>query len=183
MKKLFITAVIATMFSVAAFSVTAFADGGKKAVKKTGEKNVSYTALNQFKTDFKDAANVVWTVTSNCQKVSFTENNTDYTAFYDFNGEYLGLTHYVAFNVLSESVKKQITKNYKGYIISRVIKFESQEKEQLVYSAQVRTVDSSAIVKAAVNDDVVYFIDLKSVADEVLLQVTPDDSITVLKQD
>jgi len=155
MKKLFITAAIATMFSV-----TAFADGGKKAAVKTSEKSVSYAALNQFKTDFRSADDVVWTVTSNCQKVSFTANNTDYTAFYDFNGEYLGLTQNVAYTTIAPSVRKKIADTYKGYVVSEVIKYETQ----------------------GADEPVVYFVDVKSAASEVVLKVTPDESIAFFKK-
>jgi hypothetical protein len=149
MKKLFITAAIATMLSV-----TAFADGGKKTTA-TGEEGITYSVLSQFKTDFATANNVAWTVTSNCQKATFTENNIHYTAFYDLNNEYWGVSQDVAYTTLSESIKSKITKNYKSFKVEDVTKFESKDGEE----------------------PVVYFVSLKNTYDKIVLTVTPDNEI------
>ena len=154
MKKLFITAAIATMFSM-----TAFADGGKKATTESSEKYVSYTALNEFKSTFKGADNVLWTVTANCQKVSFSENNTDYTAFYDLSGQYLGLTQNVAYSTIAPSAKKEILESYKGYVVSNVIKYTTSEADE----------------------PVVHFIDLKNATSEIVVKVTPNNSVSYFK--
>jgi len=152
MKKLLITAVIATMFSIAAF-----ADGGKKA---TTDEGVTYAALNQFKTDFKSADDVMWAVTPNCQKVSFTQNNVDYTAFYSFDGDYLGITQNVSYKRMPSAVKKEITKEYKGYEVNSVIKYKTH----------------------GADEPVIYFVDLKNTAKEIVLKVTPDRSVTFFKE-
>ena len=154
MKKLFITAAIATMFSV-----TAFADGGKKTTE-TSEKNVSYAALSQFKNDFRSADDVLWTVTSNCQKVSFTDNNIDYTAFYSLNGEYLGLTEKVDYKALPAVAQKEIADDYTGYTVSSVIKYKTQ----------------------GTTEPVVYFVDVKNAASEVVLKVTPDQNVAFFQK-
>ena len=154
MKKLFITAAIATMFSV-----TAFADGGKKATTESSEKNVSYVALNEFKNSFTGAENVSWTVTNSFQKVSFTENNTEFTAFYDLNGNYVGLTQNVAFSTLAPSAKKGISETYKGYAVSSVIKYATSESDE----------------------PVVYFVDLKNAASEVVVKVSADNNVAYFK--
>lgn len=155
MKKLFITAAIATMFSV-----TAFADGGKKTTTVTSEKSVTYAALNQFKSDFKDADNIVWTVTPNCQKVSFVDNDISYTAFYSTAGDYLGLTQHVDYSAIAPSVRKTIADSYKGYEVSNVIKYETQGTEE----------------------PVVYFVDVKSASSEVILKVTPEQSLVYFQK-
>lgn len=149
MKKLFITAAIATMFSV-----TAFADGGKKATEAS-EKNVTLSALNQFKADFKVADNVIWTVTPNCQKVNFVANDVNYTAFYDLKGEYLGYTQVVDYATLSAEAKKDIAKGYADYEVKDVIKY----------------------VTLGFDEPVVYFVDIKKADRELVLKVTPDNSV------
>ncbi|MDB5115066.1 MAG: hypothetical protein JWQ79_558 [Mucilaginibacter sp.] len=156
MKKLFITAAIATMFSV-----TAFADGGKKAATTaSSEKYVTYTALNQFKSDFRSADNVLWTVTANCQKVSFTDNNIDYTAFYSLSGDYLGVTENVDYKTLTAVVKTKIAESYKGYTVKSVIKFTTQSTDE----------------------PVVYFVDVATATSDVVLKVTPFDTVSFFKQ-
>lgn len=148
MKKIFITAVIATMFSI-----TAFADGGKKASTETGENNVSYTALTQFKSDFENVSNVVWTVTSTSQSASFTQNNVKYTAYYDSIGEFWGLAQDVNASTVTKAAKTTIAKKYSGYDVVKVTRFEAQDAEE----------------------PVVYFVDLKNATSEVVATISPVD--------
>ena len=153
MKKLFITAAIATMFSV-----TAFADGGKKATTETSEKGITFSALNHFKSDFKSADNVVWTTTANCQKVTFVENNVSYTAFYNLGGEYLGVTRALPFEMLAPSVKKEITEKYKAYTVSSVIQYKTQDSDEaVVYFVDVKSTDSEIVLKVSANEVVSFF--------------------------
>lgn len=176
MKKIFITAAIATMFSI-----TAFADGGKKATTVIGDENVTYTVLNQFKYDFKDAENVVWTVTSSCQKATFVEGDISYTAFYSTYGDYLGLAHNVEVKSLSNTVKAKIAEEYKGYNVVNIIKYETQQGDQLMYSVRIKVAGADKIIKATADAPVVYFVDLKSATDEVMVKVTADNSLVPFK--
>ncbi|MES2426525.1 MAG: hypothetical protein V4560_06105 [Bacteroidota bacterium] len=148
MKKIILTAVVATMISL-----TAFADGGKKSTTEVGEQNVSYTVLTQFKSDFENASNVVWTVNSTAQKAAFTLNNVNYTAYYDSIGQYWGLAQNVAYPTVTSAIKKQIAKSYNGYDVKEVTRFEAQDGEE----------------------PVVYFINLKSATSEVILTIAPSD--------
>jgi len=151
MKKLFITAAIATMFSV-----TAFADGGKKA-KAEGEKNVSYTALNKFSSEFGNASNVVWTVTPNCQKVEFLTESGKYTAFYDLDGEYLGRTQEISILLLPEANRKEIKAKYSDYTVSHVIQYENTSAEPLVYFVDLVKAGKEVVLKAAPNQGLAFF--------------------------
>lgn len=151
MKKLFITAAIATMFSV-----TAFADGGKKA-KAEGEKNVSYTALNKFSAEFGNASNVVWTVTPNCQKVDFLTESGKFTAFYDLDGEYLGRTQEISILLLPEANRKEIAAKYADFSVSHVIKYENNSAEPLVYFIDLVKADKEVVLKAVPNQNLAFF--------------------------
>ncbi|MFD0748900.1 hypothetical protein ACFQZS_02020 [Mucilaginibacter calamicampi] len=151
MKKLFITAAIATMFSV-----TAFADGGKKA-KAEGEKNVSYTALNKFSAEFESASNVVWTVTPNTQKVDFVFEGAKFTAFYDLDGEYLGRTQEVSVLLLPETDRKELTAKYADYTVSRVIQYENKSAEPLVYFVDLVKANKEIVLKAVPNEGLTFF--------------------------
>ncbi len=151
MKKLFITAAIATMFSV-----TAFADGGKK-VKAEGEKNVSYNALTKFATDFEGASEVVWTVTPNVQKVDFVTEGAKYTAFYDLDGQYLGRTQDVEVTALPESTRKELVAKYADFKVNRVIKYETTTAEPLVYFVDVLKGEREIVLKAVPNQDIAFY--------------------------
>jgi len=157
MKKLFITAATAILFSV-----TAFAAGGTKTFI-TGEENVSYQALNRFASTFKGAKNAAWTITANCQKVTFTLGDAQLTAFYNFSGDYLGTTQDVAYNVIPADAQKTIAANYAGYTVGEVIKYQNFDGDA--------GLPSSA-----------YFVDLKKDKSEILVKVTPDENVTYFKK-
>jgi len=157
MKKLIMTAVIATMFSVAAFA----ADGGKKNKSEAG---VSTTVLNHFAVDFSEVKDAVWTVSSNSQKATFVLNAIEYTAFYDLQGEFLGTTNRVSYDIVIPAESKEtIAKKYAGYEVSEVIKFAYAGKDS----------DVSPIV---------YFIDLKKGDKEVVLRTSPGEDVAFYKQ-
>jgi hypothetical protein len=156
MKKLFITAAIATLFSA-----SVFADGTKKA--KT-EVNVSYTVLNQFTADFADATNVVWTVNGNFQKADFVSDNVKKTAFYNLQGEFVALTQDVDIKAIPANAQKEIAEDYKGYSVNEVIVV--QNNTELNPDA----------------DETAYFVDLKNNAKEVLVKITPEAHIQFYKE-
>jgi len=157
MKKLFITAATAIVFSVTAFA----AESTKTFI--TGEENVTYQALNHFTADFKGAKNPAWTVTANCQKVTFTLGDAQLTAFYNFSGDYIGTTQDVAYKVIPADAQKTIASKYAGYTVGEVIKYENFDGEA--------DLPSSA-----------YFVDLKKDKSEILVKVTPDENVTFFKK-
>jgi len=156
MKKLFITAAIATLFSA-----SVFADGTKKA--KT-EVNVSYSVLNQFTADFSDASNVVWTVNGSFQKADFISGDVKKTAFYNLQGQFVALTQDVDARAIPAKAQKEITEDYKGYTVNEVIVI--QNNTELNPDA----------------DETAYFVDLKNDTKEVLVKITPEAHIEFYKQ-
>jgi hypothetical protein len=156
MKKLFITAAIATLFSA-----SVFADGTKKA--KT-DVNVSYSVLNQFTADFADATNVVWTVNGTFQKADFVSENSKKTAFYNLQGEFVALTQDVDARAIPAKAQKEIAENYKGYNVNEVIVV--QNNTELNPEA----------------DETAYFVDLKNDTKEVLVKISPEAHIEFYKQ-
>jgi hypothetical protein len=157
MKKLFITAAIATMFSASVFA----ADGGKK-VKEAA--NVTYAAQNQFNADFSDASNVTWSVNKNFQKADFISNGAKMTAFYTLSGDFIGLTQNADLRAIPAKTKALIAKQYGDYTINSLI----------VY--QVNTELNTDV------DPTAYFVDLKNDNHEVLVRITPSAEIEFFKQ-
>jgi hypothetical protein len=157
MKKLFITAAIATMFSVTAFA----ADGGKK---NTTEAGISRTAVNSFAVTFSEVQDATWSVSANCQKAAFVLNGIATTAFYDLSGEFIGTTNKVDYAIIPFDAKETIAKKYASYEVKEVIKFN--------YAGS----------NADINP-VVYFIDLKKAdVSEVILRIAPGESLAFYKQ-
>ncbi|MES2808294.1 MAG: hypothetical protein V4619_06700 [Bacteroidota bacterium] len=141
MKKFILSAVIATTISI-----TAFADGIKKSSTDNGEENVSYTALTQFKSDFENVSNVNWSVSKTSQKATFTQNNTTYTAYYDAVGEYWGLAHDVTLNNVEKAVKTGLAKNYAGYDVQSITRFDSQNEDPAVYFINVKNAAQTLVL-------------------------------------
>jgi len=149
MKKLIFTAVFATLVSV-----TAFADDGKKtSTTTTGEENVSYAVLTQFQDQFADATNAVWTVGSTSQKVTFTKNNVNYTAYYDGYDQFWGLAQEIDFATVTKAAKSAIAKNFAGYDVNSVTRFEANDGEE----------------------PVVYFMSLKNNKESIIVTISPVD--------
>jgi len=150
MKKLILIPAIIGILGTSVYA----ADGGKKDEIRN---EVSYTVQNQFNSDFNDAKNIVWTVTANVQKVDFLIGNVKKTAFYNLQGEYLGLTQYVDYKEVSAKAKNEIEENYSGYLVNQVIKLQT-------------------------DDAVTYFVDLKNQADEILVRVGPTSNVYFFQQ-
>jgi len=144
------------------FSVTAFAADGTKTMI-TGEENVSYLALNRFRADFRSAKEPAWTVTSNCQKVSFILDDVKMTAFYNLSGDYLGTTQDIDYKALPADAKKEIAAKYSSYTVGEVIKYENFNSDTEVSSPA-------------------YFVDLKKDKGEILLKVMPDGGVSFFKK-
>lgn len=156
MKKIFLTLATVGILGTSAFAKI---DGGKKAEPAS----VSFAVQSEFDEQFSDATNVVWTVTANTQKATFVEDGTPKTAFYNLQGEYLGVTENVPYRAIAAKAQKEIAAKYNGYSVGDVIK--------------LTTNDSNAGF-----DQVVYFVDLKNSTNEVLLRVTPSAGVFFFKQ-
>jgi hypothetical protein len=156
MKKIFLTLATAGILTTSAFAKI---DGGKKTETAT----VSYSVQNEFDEQFDNATSVKWTVTSNCQKASFLLNGSQMTAFYNLQGEYIGVTEDVAYSAIGSKAQKEIAEKYKGFTAGEVIKLITNDP-------------------TANFDQVVYFVDLKNDSSEELVRVTPSEDVYFFKQ-
>jgi hypothetical protein len=147
MKKFFITAAVATLFSA-----SVFADGNKKAATRI---EVSYTLVNKFNANFAEAKNVTWTVNKNFQKASFILNGVKATAFYNHEGEFVAVTMDVDAKAIPAKAKAEIADQYKGYATQGVI---------IVQNNTELNPDA---------DETAYFVDLKNESKEILVKITP----------
>jgi hypothetical protein len=157
MKKLFITAATAILFSVSAFAAT----GIKTNI--TGEENVSYTVLNQFHADYSGATEADWKVDRNCQKVTFLLDGTKMTAFYSLAGDFMGTTQDVTYKVIPADAQKEIASKYAGYEVTQVIKYQNDGSNRDV-------------------DALTYFVDMKKADSEIVVRVTPGESVHFFKK-
>ena len=168
MKKVFLTAILVSGLSVGLFAN----EGGNKKSEKNAAAYISTTVLDRFSYDFKNAKNVTWLADGNCQKAEFINNGTKMTAFYSLSGTYLGVTRNISYDKIPARAKKEIAKTYKDYQIGEVIEL----KPSLDAPSPVDYFNSNF------NEEKVYFVDLKSDKEELLIKVTPDADVYFFKQ-
>jgi len=153
MKKIFLTIATIGLLGTSVYA----ADGGKKT---STAPTVSYAVQNDFEATFDNAKNVTWVITANCQKASFTINDVKMTAFYNLNGEYLGLTQDVNYEVIGDKAKREIASSYKGYDVNEVIKLETNGTTnfaETVYFVDLKNTDSEVLVRVNQSNDVYFF--------------------------
>ena len=151
MKKLFITAAIATLFSA-----TVFADGTNK---KAHTVTVSYTVVNKFAADFPNAKDITWTVNNNFQRADFVLEDVKTSAFYNLQGEFVAITEDVTAKAVPAAAAKEITEQYNGYTVDHVIVLQNNTE----FNPEA--------------EETAYFADLKKGNKEVLVRITPDAHI------
>jgi len=163
MKKLTLIALV-ILLSFSAFA----AEGGKKSDDII---KVSSFVLRQFEGEFSDAKDVAWTVNENFEKAEFIVNNVKMAAFYDVNGEYIGHTEAVTYNSLPNAARKQIARNYEGYHVKDLIRFQyaGASSSSLAYVNSVSTYDNE-----------VYFLSLSKAGKEATLQISPSSTVQLL---
>ena len=158
MKKLLLATLVSALFGLNVYA----ANNDKKEEGKNT--SVTYKTATQFEADFKEATNVSWKTGSRCQQADFTIDGKRMSAFYSFDGQFMGLTHNVGAQAIPAKAMEKIEKQYKGYAVGRVIVL------------QTNTTANPDL------DPVAYFVDLKNDDKEVLVRITPQSDIEFFQQ-
>jgi hypothetical protein len=136
MKKMMITlAMIVTLGTMSAFA---------------GEENVSPIVLDAFNNEFTSAKEVEWSAGSNYYKATFTFNGNHVFAFYNTEGELLGLTRYISSLDLPLPLQGDLKKNYSDYWITDL--FEVANNDGTNYYITLENADSKVVLKASGNN-------------------------------
>ena len=125
-----------------------------------------------FTTQYPTASNVVWSVydvnavpidweltgwpelTTDDYVVRFTMDNSDYYAWYDKTGTWIGTAQVVSdFKSLPEAVNTMVTKDYAGYTISSVKK--EMKKDNMAYELQLNNGNSKVKLLVDENGNVI----------------------------
>ncbi|MFI5133975.1 MAG: hypothetical protein ACHQEB_06545 [Chitinophagales bacterium] len=137
MKKMMITlAMLVTIGSMSAFA---------------GEENVSARVLDAFKSEFNSAKEVEWTAGSNYYKAAFAFNGKHVFAFYNADGDLLGLTRYISSLDLPMYLQSSLKKSYTNYWISDL--FEVANNDGTNYYITLENADSKIVLKATGGSD------------------------------
>ena len=130
MKKMILTLAIA-ISSFAAFA---------------GEENVSKKVLDAFKTEFNAVKDVEWTAGSDYYKASFTYNDKHLFAYYNMDGELLGLTRYISPLDLPLNQQIGLKNKSNGYWISDL--FEVAKNGTTSYYVTLENAYSKMVLKS-----------------------------------
>jgi hypothetical protein len=135
MKKMILTLAIA-ISSFAAFA---------------GEENVSKKVLDAFKTEFKAVKDVEWTAESDYYKASFVYNDKHLFAYYNTDGDLLGLTRYISPVDLPLNLQISLNKKSNGYWISDL--FEVAKNGTTSYYITLENADSKMVLRSVGGSD------------------------------
>jgi hypothetical protein len=112
-----------------------------------GEENVSQDVLNAFKKEFGATEQAEWTAGTNYYRAAFMYNNKHVFAFYNTDGELIGLTRYMSSADLPLNLEMGLKKNYSGYWISDL--FEVAKGDTTAYYITLENADAKIVLKSA----------------------------------
>lgn len=116
--------------------------------------NVNQKVLNAFKTEFATATEVEWSVGTDYFKATFNYNGKYVFAYYDEEGEMLGMTRYLSPLDLPLTLQTNLKKNYEGFWVSDL--FEAAKNENTNYYITLESADSKIVLKSSGNSWNVY---------------------------
>ena len=116
-----------------------------------GEVNVNAKVLDAFNSNFATAKEVTWTASRNYYKAAFVFNDQHVFAFYNADGELMGLTRYISSLDLPISLQASLKKDYSNYWISDL--FEVSNSEGTSYYITLENADAKVVLKSAGSED------------------------------
>ena len=130
MKKMILTLAIA-ISSIASFA---------------GNETVSSNVLSAFNKEFEGAKDVQWATGKNCYKASFVFNSQHVVAFYNLEGELMGMSRNISSLDLPINLQASLKKDYSAYWISDL--FEVSNSEGTAYYITMEKADGQVILKS-----------------------------------
>lgn len=140
----------------------------RKEARELRRMEVSYSTREGFARDFPDATNVAFQKGQGMDEVRFTENNVDFTAFYDEQGELIGTTTEKKFDEIPLAAQKSIYKHYPEYLVNKVIMFDDNEyndSDMTLYEQEFEDQDN-------------YFVELSKPGKTIILMVNMEGNVT-----
>jgi hypothetical protein len=107
---------------------------------------VSPKVLNAFNNEFKTAKDVEWTIGTDYYRATFTYNEKHVFAYYNVNGELMGLTRYIIPADLPMLLQAELKSKYNEYWISDL--FEVANSEGTAWYVTLEDADSKLVLKA-----------------------------------
>lgn len=124
-----------------------------------GEENVNQKVLNAFRNEFTNASQVEWTVSDDYYKASFIYNDNYVFAYYNTDGELLGMTRYISTTDLPIHLQMNLKKKYNSYWVSDL--FEVAKNDVTSYYITVENADTRIVLKSTGGSEWSVFITAK----------------------
>jgi hypothetical protein len=106
--------------------------------------NINESVYASFKNDFHQASEVKWNVTSSYIMASFQLDKQTLYAYYDFQGNMIGLVHNILTTSLPAHLQKDIKKHYTNYWVSEL--FQITTEEGVYYYIQLKNADGTIVL-------------------------------------
>jgi|SRR6476620_1117133 len=136
MKKLMIA--VALLVSLGAFA-------GKEKEK------VNEKVLKAFNSEFTNVHEVEWTASADYFKASFALNGQMVSAFFNTDGELMGMTRNIPSSQLPVTLQTSLKRNYGSFWISNL--FEVSNSNGTSYYITLENGDNKVILKSSGNSD------------------------------
>jgi hypothetical protein len=107
-------------------------------------------AVSSFQKDFKSASDVSWSETPRYLRVSFHFEKQNLYAYYDAQGNLVGLVHHMLTTSLPDNLQKQIKKNYSGYWVSEL--FQVTFDDGAYYFVELKNADQTIVLSTDGSD-------------------------------
>jgi hypothetical protein len=115
---------------------------GSSFAKTNG--TISERVFASFKNDFRQASEVKWDVTSSYILATFQMDRDVLYAYYDFQGNMIGLVHNILTTALPVHLQKDIKKHYSNYWVSEL--FQVTNDDGVYYYIQLKNADETIVL-------------------------------------
>jgi len=127
-----------TILSIA-IALTVFSTAFAKAPEKVND-----LAMASFRKDFHNASEVKWTASSMYVMATFKMDNKIQYAYYDYQGNLIGLVHHILTSSLPEDLNNDIRKHYSDYWVSELFQVSSDQGS--FYYIQLKNADETVVL-------------------------------------
>jgi len=115
---------------------------GSSFAKTNG--NINERVFASFKNDFHQATEVKWNVTSSYILATFQLDKEFLYAYYDFQGNLIGLVHNILTSSLPVHLQRDIKKHYANYWVSEL--FQVTNDDGVFYYIQLKNADETIVL-------------------------------------
>ena len=103
--------------------------------------SINDRAVAAFQKDFRKASDVSWASTNNYVMATFNMDNETQFAYYDFQGNLIGVVHHMLTSSLPADLSKDIKKRYSNYWVSEL--FQITTDEGVYYYIRLKNADET----------------------------------------